>query len=58
VARLLYDAGIVRHRGKIEAAIANAKATAALDTRSESWSGPSRRRGGGTRRAVSTTSPR
>jgi DNA-3-methyladenine glycosylase I len=31
VARLLADAGIVRHRGKIEAAIANAKAAAALD---------------------------
>jgi DNA-3-methyladenine glycosylase I len=31
VNRLLNDAGIVRHRGKIEAAIANAKAAAALD---------------------------
>jgi DNA-3-methyladenine glycosylase I len=31
VNRLLGDAGIVRHRGKIEAAIANAKAAAALD---------------------------
>jgi DNA-3-methyladenine glycosylase I len=31
VKRLLSDAGIVRHRGKIEAAIANAKAAAALD---------------------------
>jgi DNA-3-methyladenine glycosylase I len=31
VTRLLSDAGIVRHRGKIEAAIANAKAAAALD---------------------------
>jgi len=30
VERLLGDAGIVRHRGKIEAAIANAKATVAL----------------------------
>ena len=30
VQRLLGDAGIVRHRGKIEAAIANAKATLAL----------------------------
>jgi DNA-3-methyladenine glycosylase I len=30
VERLLQDAGIVRHRGKIEAAIANAKAAAAL----------------------------
>ena len=28
--RLLADAGIVRHRGKIEAAIANARATVAL----------------------------
>jgi DNA-3-methyladenine glycosylase I len=31
VARLLADAGIVRHRGKIEAAIANARAAAVLD---------------------------
>jgi DNA-3-methyladenine glycosylase I len=31
VNRLLGDAGIVRHRGKIEAAIANARAAAALD---------------------------
>ena len=30
VTRLLQDAGIVRHRGKIEAAIANAQATVAL----------------------------
>ena len=30
VTRLLKDAGIVRHRGKIEAAIANARATVAL----------------------------
>lgn len=30
VKRLLGDAGIIRHRGKIEAAIANAKATIAL----------------------------
>jgi DNA-3-methyladenine glycosylase I len=30
IERLLGDAGIVRHRGKIEAAIANAKATVAL----------------------------
>jgi DNA-3-methyladenine glycosylase I len=30
VTRLLSDAGIVRHRGKIEAAIANARAAAAL----------------------------
>jgi DNA-3-methyladenine glycosylase I len=32
VERLLGDAGIVRHRGKIEAAVNNAKAAAALDT--------------------------
>jgi DNA-3-methyladenine glycosylase I len=32
VERLLADAGIVRHRGKIEAAIANARAAQALDT--------------------------
>jgi len=31
VKRLLGDAGIIRHRGKIEAAIANAKAATALD---------------------------
>jgi DNA-3-methyladenine glycosylase I len=31
VGRLLSDAGIVRHRGKIEAAIANAKAAASLE---------------------------
>jgi DNA-3-methyladenine glycosylase I len=31
VARLLGDASIVRHRGKIEATIANARAAAALD---------------------------
>jgi DNA-3-methyladenine glycosylase I len=31
VERLLADAGIVRHRGKIEAAIANARAAAALE---------------------------
>jgi DNA-3-methyladenine glycosylase I len=31
VKRLLGDAGIVRHRGKIEAAIANARAAAALE---------------------------
>src|SRR5262249_7511237 len=30
VERLLADAGIIRHRGKIEAAIANAEATLAL----------------------------
>jgi DNA-3-methyladenine glycosylase I len=30
VARLLADAGIIRHRGKIEAAIANARATLAV----------------------------
>jgi DNA-3-methyladenine glycosylase I len=36
VARLLGDAGIVRHRGKIEAAIANAKAARALHAGGES----------------------
>jgi DNA-3-methyladenine glycosylase I len=36
VARLLGDAGIVRHRGKIEAAIANAKAAAAMHAEGES----------------------
>jgi DNA-3-methyladenine glycosylase I len=35
VARLLADPGIVRHRGKIEAAIANAAATLALHERGE-----------------------
>jgi DNA-3-methyladenine glycosylase I len=50
VARLLADAGIVRHRGKIEAAIANAKAARAMQATGESlgelvWShAPSRRR--------------
>ena len=36
VARLLGDAGIVRHRGKIEAAIANAKAAPAMHADGES----------------------
>jgi DNA-3-methyladenine glycosylase I len=36
VNRLLGDAGIVRHRGKIEAAIANAKAAAAMHANGES----------------------
>jgi DNA-3-methyladenine glycosylase I len=36
VARLLADAGIVRHRGKIEAAIANAKAAASMRAEGES----------------------
>jgi DNA-3-methyladenine glycosylase I len=47
VTRLLGDAGIVRHRGKIEAAIANAKAAAELDVPLAElvWSfAPSRRR--------------
>jgi DNA-3-methyladenine glycosylase I len=50
VARLLADAGIVRHRGKIEATIANARATLATQERYGSlaalvWSfEPSRRR--------------
>jgi DNA-3-methyladenine glycosylase I len=38
VARLLGDAGIVRHRGKIEAAIANAKAAAEMHAAGESLS--------------------
>jgi DNA-3-methyladenine glycosylase I len=38
VARLLGDAGIVRHRGKIEAAIANARAAAAMHDDGESLS--------------------
>ena len=36
--RLLGDAGIVRHRGKIEAAMANAKAAAAMHANGESLS--------------------
>lgn len=50
VARLLADAGIVRHRGKIEAAIANAVAARTMHADGESlaeliWSyAPSRRR--------------
>jgi 3-methyladenine DNA glycosylase len=50
VERLLTDAGIVRHRGKIEAAVANARATLAVQERRGSlaalvWSfEPSRRR--------------
>ena len=43
VERLLRDAGIVRHRGKIEAAIANAKGTLALRAAGtplpEEWAG-------------------
>ena len=39
VNRLLGDAGIVRHRGKIEAAIANAKAAAEMHANGESLSG-------------------
>jgi DNA-3-methyladenine glycosylase I len=38
VERLLADAGIVRHRGKIEAAIANARAAAELQAAGESLS--------------------
>jgi len=38
VNRLLGDAGIVRHRGKIEAAMANAKAAAAMHANGESLS--------------------
>jgi DNA-3-methyladenine glycosylase I len=50
VERLLADAGIVRHRGKIEAAIANARAAAAIHDAGDSlaeliWShAPPRRR--------------
>jgi DNA-3-methyladenine glycosylase I len=49
VARLLDDAGIVRHRGKIEAAIANAQAAALMHRNGESlaelfWSFTSPRR--------------
>ena len=50
VERLLEDAGIVRHRGKIEATIANARATVALHEAGRSlddllWSAaPTRRR--------------
>ena len=58
VARLLGDAGIVRHRGKIEAAIANARAAVALDVPLAElvWSfAPS---AGAARRARSTTCPR
>jgi DNA-3-methyladenine glycosylase I len=36
VRRLLNDAGIIRHRGKIEAAIGNAKAAAAMREKGES----------------------
>jgi DNA-3-methyladenine glycosylase I len=50
VDRLLGDVGIVRHRGKIEAAIANAQAAARMHSEGESLAGlvwshaPSRRR--------------
>jgi DNA-3-methyladenine glycosylase I len=36
VERLLADAGIVRHRGKVEAAVANAKAAAEMQANGES----------------------
>ena len=39
VARLMGDAGIVRHRAKIEAAIANARATSALHDAGETLEG-------------------
>ncbi len=39
VARLLGDAGIVRHRGKIEAAVSNARALVAMWERGESLAG-------------------
>ena len=49
VTRLLADAGIIRHRGKIEAAIANAKAAGEMHAAGESlaelvWSHAPRRR--------------
>ncbi len=39
IERLLGDAGIVRHRGKIEATIANARATLELREQRLRWSG-------------------
>src|SRR4029450_13045867 len=63
VKRLLGDAGIVRHRGKIEAAIANAKAATTLDVplAELGWSyGPRGRRPGpkrGTLPALAPESP-
>ena len=59
VERLLADAGIVRHRGKIEAAIQNARAAAELHANGESlaelvWSHAPR--AAGALRARSTTS--
>jgi DNA-3-methyladenine glycosylase I len=56
VERLLGDASIVRHRGKIEAAIANARATLDVQDRSGSlaafvWSFEPRRSGRGSRPA-------
>ena len=61
VERLLADAGIVRHRGKIEAAIQNARAAAELHaaaSRSRSWSGRTRRAAAAARRARSASSRR
>jgi DNA-3-methyladenine glycosylase I len=57
VDRLLTDAGIVRHRGKIEATIANARATAALHERGHTlaeliWSHEPKRRGRTVPRAI------
>ena len=46
VSRLLADAGIVRHRGKIEAAIANAGRRPRSTWRSPSWSGRTPRAAG------------
>jgi DNA-3-methyladenine glycosylase I len=63
VRRLLADARIVRHRGKIEAAIANAKAAAAMAENGESlsalaWShAPRRRRAPRTLADVPPTTP-
>ena len=63
VRRLLADAGIVRHRGKIEAAIANAQAAAGMATDGESlaalaWSySPGRRRAPRTLADLPPTTP-
>jgi DNA-3-methyladenine glycosylase I len=64
VARLLADAGIVRHRGKIEATIANARAVVAMRDAGESlaalvWSyaPPGRRPAPRTRADIAATTP-
>ena len=61
VDRLLADAGIVRHRGKIEAAIAGARATLALreaGTPLPALSGPRQRRAARRHARTRTGSPR